>query len=386
MDLVDGAAAAPPACRRATLDRRRRDDTGAMPVAAKRKPAAPPFPPVRVVSGPAFELVAELAAFTSGPARASLESGKAWIREVRARAGPDLIRRVEAWSFPVFAALAVEALATPEPRGTQHLVAHLRSLNAETLQRNVAGLESPITRAMVSDGAFDRAFAGDGHARAELRRELGPTAQHRRGLERLLALSAEDTQAELVAIVDDWSSRVFPAFADQALPVVERDLEAKRKQLETRPAEDVLRTALNGVDLVDAAARGELVLAPTVALRPFAAPVDSDTVTVFLCSVADESMDDDPAAPPRRLVKIAFAMGDPLRLRILRALGDDALTATEVADRLGVDRTTLHHHLGILRSAGLLSIRDEGVAGWRYARRTDGVAEATRSLETYLER
>jgi DNA-binding transcriptional ArsR family regulator len=357
-----------------------------MPVAAKPKPIAPPFPPVRVVSGPAFEIVAELAAFTSGPARASLESGKAWIRAVRTSAGQDLIRRVEAWSFPVFAALAVEALATPEPRDAVQLVAHLRALDADALQRKVAGLESPITRAMVSDGAFDRAFAGDDHSRAELRRELGPTPQHRRGLDRLLTLTPRETQAELVAIVDDWSSRVFPAFSNDALPVVDRDVAAKRRQLETRTPEEVLRTALNGVDLVDAAARGELVLAPTVAVRPFAAPVDSDTVTVFLCSVADESMDDDPAAPPRRLVKIAFAMGDPLRLRILRALGDDSLTATEVAERLGVDRTTLHHHLGILRSAGLLSIRDEGVAGWRYARRTDGVAEATRSLETYLER
>ena len=51
------------------------------------------FPPVRVVSGPAFELAAELAAFTSGPARASLDSGKAWIRDVRSLAGHGPLER-----------------------------------------------------------------------------------------------------------------------------------------------------------------------------------------------------------------------------------------------------------------------------------------------------
>ena len=53
----------------------------------------PAFPSVRVEAGPAFELIAQLAAFASGPARASLDSGKPWIREVRRLAGPELSRR-----------------------------------------------------------------------------------------------------------------------------------------------------------------------------------------------------------------------------------------------------------------------------------------------------
>jgi len=353
-----------------------------MPVRADD--ASPSFPPVRVVSGAAFEVVAELAAFTSGPARASLESGKPWIREVRARAGQDLISRVERWAFPVFSALVQVALDTSEPHDATQLAAGLRSLPAETVRGLLAGVGSPSNRAMVSDGAFDRALAGDEKARAELRTGLGLTPQARRAIDRLISLPADAIQDELASIVEDWSNLVFPAFVDEALAVVGRDVAAKRRQLDGGAARDVLRTALNGVDLAEGSWQGEIVVAPTVALRPFVAPVDTDATMIYLCSVADESFDDDPAAPPRRLVKIAFAMGDPLRLRILRALGDDALTATEIADRLAVDRTTLHHHLGILRSAGLLSIRDEGVAGRRYARRTDGVTEATRSLETYL--
>ena len=101
-------------------------------------------------------------------------------------------------------------------------------------------------------------------------------------------------------------------------------------------------------------------------------------------SVADEALDTDPAAPPRRLVKTAAALGDDLRLRVLHLLRDEDLNASEIADRLGVERTSLHHHLGILRSAGLLSIRDEGERGWRYALRADGLSGVGPELESYL--
>src|SRR3954463_1727599 len=100
-------------------------------------------------------------------------------------------------------------------------------------------------------------------------------------------------------------------------------------------------------------------------MRPFVVPVDTETRVIYLCPVADEAFDADRAAPPRRLVKVAAAMGDPPRLRILRGRGAGGLSATELAERLGVARTSLHHHLGILRSAGLLAINDDGLGGWR---------------------
>ena len=83
-------------------------------------------------------------------------------------------------------------------------------------------------------------------------------------------------------------------------------------------------------------------------------------------------------------MKLAAALGDERRLRILHVLADGELTASEIADRLGVDRTSLHHHLGILRSAGLVSIHDDGVHGWRFARRAEGVGDVGAALTAYL--
>jgi DNA-binding transcriptional ArsR family regulator len=147
---------------------------------------------------------------------------------------------------------------------------------------------------------------------------------------------------------------------------------------------EALRIATNGVDFEPAPWATDIVVIPTVAMRPFIAPVESFSTAIFLCSVADDAFDDDPAAPPRLLVKMAAAVGDELRLRILRVLADDELSASEIADRLGVDRTSLHHHLGILRSAGLVAIHDDGVQGWLYKRRGARVADIGTELAAYL--
>ena len=343
-----------------------------------------PFPPVRIVSGPAFELIAELAAFTSGPARASLESGKAWIREVRGLAGPELIRRAEGWGFPLYAELASLALDAGTPYEPAGLVRGLRSSEPAALRRRLLGADSAPNRAMVSDGAFDRAMAGDPAARSELRRKLGVDAPSRQSIDRLLADPPESVRQDVADIVEAWAARVLPAFWDRARTLIERDVEPKEGLLRVTAPRDALRVFTNGVDVDPSDWADEVAVAPTVALRPFIAPVESGTRLILVCSVADESFDIDPAAPPRRLVQVATALGDELRLRILRQLAHGEATATEIAERLGVDRTSLHHHLGILRSAGLVAVRAQGVQSWRYSLRADSVAGAGAALAGYI--
>jgi DNA-binding transcriptional ArsR family regulator len=345
----------------------------------------PAFPAVRIVSGPAFELIAELAAFASGPARASLESGKPWIRQVRALAGPELIRRVDGWGFALYTELAAVALETGPPYDVAQLLDRLRALPPDVLRRRLVGAESAPNQLMVSPGAFDRALAGDVTARIELRGTLGLNPQGRDSMNRLLTTPADAVQTEVVSVVKAWASRVFPQFAADALVLIDRDVAAKSHLAKTRPGRVVLEIATNGVDVDPAAWATDIVVVPTVAMRPFIAPVESGSTALFLCSVADEAYDVDPAAPPRGLVKITTAIGDELRLRILRLLTDEELTASEVAARLGIERTSLHHHLGILRSAGLVAIRDDGFHHWRYSRRGARVADVGSVLATYLD-
>ena len=47
-------------------------------------------------------------------------------------------------------------------------------------------------------------------------------------------------------------------------------------------------------------------------------------------------------------------MGDRGRLRILEVLKERGMTLKEIGEELGVPRSTLRHHMSILRIAGLV--------------------------------
>ena len=63
---------------------------------------------------------------------------------------------------------------------------------------------------------------------------------------------------------------------------------------------------------------------------------------------------------PLRLVRLSKALGDEKRLRILRALADGEKSLMELAEMFGLAKTTMHHHMIILRSAGLVAGIDFG--------------------------
>ena len=351
---------------------------------APKASGAESYPPVQVVSGPVFEVIAELAAFTSGPARPSLESGKAWIREVRQLAGKELIDRVERWGFPLFTELASIAWELGPPYEADRLVAGIRKMPAARVKRRLLGAESAPNRMMLSEGAFDRALRGERAARAEVRKALAVNPPARAGLDHLLETDADEVRREISSIVETWAASVSPAFAARSMALIRRDVMPKEGLLRVTAPRDALRVFTNGVDIDPTGWADSIAVVPVVALRPFIAPVEWDSTLLILSSVADETLDAVTGGPPRKLVKVAAALGDELRLRILHELGNGQQTASELAQALEVDRTSLHHHLGILRSAGLVTITAENAEHWRYSLRTDGVDHATKALLAYL--
>ena len=63
------------------------------------------------------------------------------------------------------------------------------------------------------------------------------------------------------------------------------------------------------------------------------------------------------AAPPPSLRRLARALGDESRLRILRELSaDEPRTLTELSRAVKLAQSTMHHHLILLRSAGLVRV------------------------------
>lgn len=59
--------------------------------------------------------------------------------------------------------------------------------------------------------------------------------------------------------------------------------------------------------------------------------------------------------------EIAKVLANPVRLRILDQIGTGEVAYATLLSTLGISKTNLSQHLTILRQAGLLTVRREGV-------------------------
>lgn len=78
-----------------------------------------------------------------------------------------------------------------------------------------------------------------------------------------------------------------------------------------------------------------------------------------------------PARHEIRIEQVLHALGDPIRLTIVRALADrpEGTACSEVP--LPVTKSTRTHHLRTLREAGVISMRAEGTRRMSTLRRDD---------------
>lgn len=149
----------------------------------------------------------------------------------------------------------------------------------------------------------------------------------------------------------------------------------------------LIERVTNGISYEIPLGTRQLVLVPTITLRPWTLLSDFGDTVVVAYAVADEHLDHDPDAAPGWLVKVHKALGDEKRLRILREVAHGGSTLGELTEVLGLAKSTVFHHIGILRAAGLIRVvfgkHEDGVNA--YHLRHEAFADADTQLQKYLE-
>jgi DNA-binding transcriptional ArsR family regulator len=120
--------------------------------------------------------------------------------------------------------------------------------------------------------------------------------------------------------------------------------------------------------------------------RPYNSVSRIDDTLVICYPIADTAVGSaSRVTPPPTTVRLYRALGDETRLRILRLLVDTDRYLTELANELELSKPTVSHHLAQLRSAGLVTVVEEGNLTY-YSLRRDRVAEAGPELGSFLGR
>jgi DNA-binding transcriptional ArsR family regulator len=348
-----------------------------------RRPGSPPALTIDVA--PAYELLHSIVVVLDQDERETYDVGPEWINATRERAGAELMGRIEGTSFgdcDTFRHLAALAYDAPAPRDVPTFLAHLRETDPDEIKLHLVGFYDRDTRRCTPPATIRAAVAGDSEAATQFVDTCHPDREPwTHYLRAVLDADAAWLKDELIAVLEAWADRVWTSEAPAILPILERDADAKRELARDLPLDRFVTAATNGVEYAPRPGIDRLVLVPSYLQRPVVTYVEFGDTLLIIYPVADESVTAEIDTPPLRLVRLSKALGDEKRLRILRALAEGEKGLMELAEQFGVAKTTMHHHMIILRSAGLVTV---AVGSKRYRLRREAVPDVGSLLSGYL--
>lgn len=283
-----------------------------------------------------------------------------------------------------FLVLSLLAAELPDPGGVEELVAALREDPGRSWRLLVTHLARDLDDA---EHLAEQLLAGDpgttatavATIRAQVAAGAGPPA-----LRELLGWGPEEHGRRLTSIIERFEQVVWRDLRDEAMGPIRRDVEHRNDLLAAgADPTGVIVDATNGYEPPDDAGLRRIVMLPSYWMRPWLViGHHGNDVEVISTVVADEFLILPSEAPPPALIKLAKALSDERRLRLLRRMASGPVSLAEATEALDVTKATAHHHLSILRQAGLVSMRGTGRAT-RYALRTDPADAAKDALSSY---
>jgi len=337
---------------------------------------------VTVEPGTGYELLLTGMIVAARQAGRSLDDAAAWRRRAEI-AGPDVldgIRRIG--REPFINLLGFVHALTDEPTAEAALAALTDTADRDVVLALV-GYHRRAMRLVTPPAVIRAAVDGDDDARREFRRTSFPDLRYwQASLRYLLSAPAADIRADVVRTLRTWYERGFAEHEAAIRVTIEADAAAVRELVAAVELDAVLERIAPGIQFAREVGQSLVVLVPDVVLRP--GYVIGDHGPTLVIAYPAGASGADPAVPPDPLVRLGKALGDPLRLRALRELRDGPLSLTDLAERLGVPRTSLQHHVRILMYAGLVALSVDDAQWGRLELRDEALAQVSRLAERYV--
>ena len=335
---------------------------------------------VDVDASPVYELLLQIGAFTGQEELNTYDVGSRWGVTQRARCSATVRRGLDRLGGPfAFWDQLIGYQAVERADGVASFFDLLDRMDAEEIDLHMLGCYSAEMDAR-SRAAIRAAVEGSRRARTPALEALAAGVPERREvMGRLLATPADAVKDLVLDTLRGWYERIFQREEPIVSALLEDESAARRMLLSTDPERLILLAT--GVRYETRPDVDAVLLVPTLIMRPWLAVVNYRRMRIYCYPVAD-----DPGLPdtvPPGLVRMHEALADPIRLRILKALGNERLSAEELADRLAEDRNTVRAHLARLRFGRLIHLNCGPTL--TYERRSDLMRAVGQPLKSYLQ-
>jgi DNA-binding transcriptional ArsR family regulator len=340
-----------------------------------------------VVAGEGFELLVQAAALADPAWRPTFRGSPAFARRLLADEADEAALATvgrTGWLnlMPLLAATVPDRAGRGDPYGVAALLGTVRGLDPRRLHRILLGGERRHVLELATPDLVDRALAGEAPARERLREVLTGDAVVVSVTEQLLTLPSDRLHEQVCRALERWRDLPSTGSAEAAPPGLGDLARTALGQLDRLGITGYLeRTAPGMTYHLSAEDRAALVVSPSAA--PIVVVVDDLALTVIAHPPVPGTQ---VSAPADRLVALARAVGDETRHRLLELLAGGERTAAGLTEPLASPRTTLLHHLAILRSAGLVEVEVTPGTPTVYRLRPDALAELARLAEALVTR
>jgi DNA-binding transcriptional ArsR family regulator len=341
--------------------------------------APPPFA-ASLEWGTGYEALLGLSMFTGDEPQESYEVGKGWFARVRAAASRELVsalRKLVGTDGPRWFLLLGMVHEAGGAHDVERLLSHLRTMSSTDVLIALIGGRLPALRTPEGQTIVKAALAGEPKATADLAaRSHGSDSKI---VKRLIGMGGKEVKRLTVEVVDRWNREVLSPMGDGA-EALAADVTAKTKRARRMSPHQLVDFATGGINYEGEAGIDRVLLVPSIVTRPWITISDWENAKI-ICYRASRAGATAAGEPEQDLVVTYRALGDETRLRLLRELAGGDRRLADLVQSLGLSKSTLHGHLAVLRSAGL--IRLSLGAEKRYGLRP-GLPDLNRLLADYM--
>ncbi|MGC5325268.1 ArsR/SmtB family transcription factor [Brevibacillus sp. SYSU BS000544] len=160
-------------------------------------------------------------------------------------------------------------------------------------------------------------------------------------------------RTHLINLISGWYNEFLSAQEAIIHGMLKRDLDQKQRMLNSLSPEEFVTWATGGFVYLPEPTVTRVLLIPHYIYRPWTIQAEMEGTKILYYPISDESLDvhQDPYHPPLTLVQRYKALGDETRLRLIKLLYEKDRTLNELTDLVDSAKSTIHHHLTMLKSA-----------------------------------
>jgi hypothetical protein len=185
----------------------------------------------------------------------------------------------------------------------------------------------------------------------------------------------------LIEVLAGWYRQVVKPEEERIRRWLTQDVRFRERMRARMSPEAFVDWVTDGLQVIPAPGVRKVVLIPQIVYRPWRIQATDRHTRIVYYPVADDSMapEGDPDRPRSLWLQVHKALADEKRLRTLRAIRRGVDTLPSLAKELGLPKTTMHHHLTLLRSARLVRLVDN-----RYTLHPHTWSVCQKELKEYL--